>query len=119
MEINGLAAIVTGGGSGLGAETARQLAAKGAKVALLDVNMEGAEAVAKEIGGLAIECDVTSDEGVAAAIARRKRQTVSRALSSMPPVLHQPSGSSTAKATQPRWTTSAKASRSTSWVLTT
>ena len=40
MEINGLAAIVTGGGSGLGAETARQLAAKGAKVALFDVNME-------------------------------------------------------------------------------
>ena len=69
MEINGLAAIVTGGGSGLGAETARQLAAKGAKVALLDVNMEGAQAVAQEIGGLAIECDVTSDEGVATAIA--------------------------------------------------
>ncbi|MGB1147382.1 MAG: SDR family oxidoreductase [Alphaproteobacteria bacterium] len=70
MEINGLAAIVTGGGSGLGAETARQLAAKGAKVALFDVNMEGAEAVAAEIGGIAIECDVTSDEGVAAAIAK-------------------------------------------------
>lgn len=69
MEINGLAAIVTGGGSGLGAETARQLAAKGAKVALLDVNMEGAQAVAQEIGGLAVECDVTSDEGVATAIA--------------------------------------------------
>lgn len=69
MEINGLAAIVTGGGSGLGAETARQLAAKGAKVALLDVNMEGTQAVAQEIGGLAIECDVTSDEGVATAIA--------------------------------------------------
>jgi len=70
MDINGLAAIVTGGGSGLGAETARQLAAKGAKVALLDVNIEGANAVASEIGGLAIECDVTSDEGVAAAIAQ-------------------------------------------------
>ena len=70
MEINGLAAIVTGGGSGLGAETARQLAAKGAKVALLDVNMEGAQAVAAEIGGIAIECDVTSDEGVASAIAQ-------------------------------------------------
>ena len=70
MEINGLAAIVTGGGSGLGAETARQLAAKGAKVALFDVNMEGAQAVAAEIGGLAIDCDVTSDEGVAAAIAQ-------------------------------------------------
>ena len=41
MDINGLAAIVTGGGSGLGAETARQLAAKGAKVALLDVNKDG------------------------------------------------------------------------------
>lgn len=70
MNINGLAAIVTGGGSGLGAETARQLAAKGAKVALFDVNMDGANAVAQEIGGIAIECDVTSDEGVAAAIAQ-------------------------------------------------
>lgn len=70
MDINGLAAIVTGGGSGLGAETARQLAAKGAKVALFDVNMDGANAVAQEIGGIAIECDVTSDEGVAAAIAQ-------------------------------------------------
>ena len=70
MNINGLAAIVTGGGSGLGAETARQLAAKGAKVALFDVNMDGAKAVAQEIGGIAIECDVTSDEGVAAAIAQ-------------------------------------------------
>lgn len=70
MEINGLAAIVTGGGSGLGAETARQLAAKGAKVALFDVNVEGAQAVAAEIDGLAIDCDVTSDEGVAAAIAQ-------------------------------------------------
>ena len=70
MDINGLAAIVTGGGSGLGAETARQLAAKGAKVALFDVNMDGAKAVAQEIGGIAIECDVTSDEGVAAAIAQ-------------------------------------------------
>lgn len=69
MDINGLAAIVTGGGSGLGAETARQLAAKGAKVALFDVNIDGAKAVAEEIGGLAIECDVTSDEGVASAIA--------------------------------------------------
>lgn len=70
MDINGLAAIVTGGGSGLGAETARQLAAKGAKVALFDVNMDGANAVAQEIGGIAIECDVTSDEGVASAIAQ-------------------------------------------------
>ena len=70
MDISGRSAIVTGGGSGLGAETARQLAAKGAKVALLDVNMEGANAVASEIGGLAIECDVTSDEGVASAIAQ-------------------------------------------------
>ena len=53
MDVKGLAAIVTGGGSGLGAETARQLAAAGAKVAVLDVNAEAAAAVAGEIGGLA------------------------------------------------------------------
>lgn len=47
MDVKGLAAIVTGGGSGLGAETARQLAAAGAKVTALDVNDLAAEAVAK------------------------------------------------------------------------
>ncbi|MBV6631583.1 MAG: SDR family oxidoreductase [Alphaproteobacteria bacterium] len=68
MDVQGLAAIVTGGGSGLGAATAKLLASKGAKVALLDVNQEGMDAVAKEIGGLAIKCDVTDDDAVKAAV---------------------------------------------------
>ena len=67
MQINGHIAAVTGGGSGLGEATARALAAKGAKVACLDVNMAGAEAVAADIGGIAVKCDVSSaSDGVAA-----------------------------------------------------
>ncbi|MEO9902623.1 MAG: SDR family NAD(P)-dependent oxidoreductase, partial [Nisaea sp.] len=54
MQVQGQAAIVTGGGSGLGAGTARALAAAGAKVALFDVNEEGAKKVAAEIGGIAV-----------------------------------------------------------------
>lgn len=61
MDIKGLAAIVTGGGSGMGAEAARHLARAGAKVAVFDINMDNANAVAKEIGGVAVECDVSSD----------------------------------------------------------
>ncbi len=69
MEINGTAAIVTGGASGLGEATARRLAAAGAKVACFDVNLEGAKAVGESIGGIGVECDVTSAEGTEAAIA--------------------------------------------------
>ncbi|MBO23406.1 MAG: 3-hydroxyacyl-CoA dehydrogenase [Rhodospirillaceae bacterium] len=69
MDVNGLAAVITGGGSGIGAEVARHCAKAGMKVALLDVNMDGANAVADEIGGTAVECDVTSAESGAAAIA--------------------------------------------------
>ena len=58
MDVKGHSAIVTGGGSGLGEATAKLLAKKGAKVAVFDVNMKGAERVAKEIGGSAIECNV-------------------------------------------------------------
>lgn len=72
MEVKGLAAVVTGGGSGMGAETARKLAAAGAKVALLDINKANAETVAKEIGGIAIECDVSSDASATAAFAAAK-----------------------------------------------
>lgn len=61
MDIQGAAAVVTGGGSGLGAATARALAAKGARVTVLDINLEAAEKVAEEIGGIAFRCDV-SDE---------------------------------------------------------
>jgi NAD(P)-dependent dehydrogenase (short-subunit alcohol dehydrogenase family) len=69
MDISGCAAIITGGASGLGAATAQMLTAAGAKVAILDVNDDGARAVAQKIGGLAVHCDVTSAEQTAAAIA--------------------------------------------------
>ena len=59
MDVSGQVAVITGGGSGLGAATARMLAAKGAKIAAFDLNMEGAEAVADETGGMALECDVS------------------------------------------------------------
>jgi NAD(P)-dependent dehydrogenase (short-subunit alcohol dehydrogenase family) len=58
MQINGLAALVTGGGSGLGAATAQHLASLGARVAVADINQAAAEAVAAKIGGLGIACDV-------------------------------------------------------------
>jgi NAD(P)-dependent dehydrogenase (short-subunit alcohol dehydrogenase family) len=69
MEINGQAALVTGGGSGIGADVARHLAALGAKVAVLDVNLEGARAVAAAIGGLAVACDVADAASGEAAVA--------------------------------------------------
>lgn len=72
MNLDGAAALVTGGGGGLGAGTARALAARGAKVALLDVNLDEARAVAEDIGGLALNCDVTSDESAQAAVTRAR-----------------------------------------------
>ena len=73
MNIHGQAALVTGGASGLGAQTARELAKRGAKVAVLDRNGDGAKAVAAEIvsaGGqaLGIACDITSTDSVLAAL---------------------------------------------------
>ena len=68
MQIQGHSAIVTGGGSGLGAAVARELARQGAKVAVLDVNQAGAERVAAEIGGLALRCDITDSASVTAAL---------------------------------------------------
>ena len=68
MDIKGHAAIVTGGGSGLGAATATMLAGAGAKVALLDVNMDAANAHAAKIGGIAVKCDVADSASAEAAI---------------------------------------------------
>ncbi len=68
MEANGHAAIVTGAGSGLGAATARALAAAGARVALLDVSMDAAAGVADEIGGVAVACDVRDAAEAEAAV---------------------------------------------------
>jgi NAD(P)-dependent dehydrogenase (short-subunit alcohol dehydrogenase family) len=69
MNIQGQAAIVTGGASGLGAQTARELAARGAKVAVLDRNADGAKALAAEFGGIGIGCDITSPDSVTQALA--------------------------------------------------
>ena len=81
MDPKGHAAIVTGAASGLGAETAAALANAGAKVALLDVNIDGARANAARIGGLAIRCDVTSsDDAVAALKAAREAHGPARIL---------------------------------------
>ncbi|MGC6499145.1 MAG: SDR family NAD(P)-dependent oxidoreductase [Henriciella sp.] len=65
MELNSdISAVVTGGASGLGAATARALAAHGVKVALFDLNAEKGEAMAAEIGGVFCNVNVTSDDSV-------------------------------------------------------
>lgn len=69
MKIQSQAALVTGGASGLGEATARMLAKLGAKVAVLDVNLEQAQKVAASIGGVACQCNITDPDSVAAAIA--------------------------------------------------
>lgn len=68
MNIQGQAALVTGGGSGLGEAVARELARLGAKVAVLDVNLEGAQRVAAETGGVALKADITDSASLTAAL---------------------------------------------------
>ena len=70
MDIKGHAAIVTGGGSGLGAATARMLAEAGAKVAIFDVNQKVAAETAIDINGIAVHCDVADSASTEAAIAK-------------------------------------------------
>ena len=72
MNISGIAAVVTGAASGLGEATARELAKRGAKVAVFDRDSDRGTQVASEIGGVFCEVDVTSDEKVAAAFARAR-----------------------------------------------
>lgn len=67
-----VAAVVTGGASGLGKATAQALASKGVKVAIFDMNAEAGEAVAQEIGGIFCEADVTSDAAVDGAFAKAR-----------------------------------------------
>ena len=69
MELQGHAAIVTGGASGLGGATAEMLAKAGAKVAIFDMNDEMGQAKAKEIGGTFFKVNVTDEDAVASAIA--------------------------------------------------
>jgi NAD(P)-dependent dehydrogenase (short-subunit alcohol dehydrogenase family) len=66
--LNGHKAVVTGGGSGIGAETCRRMAAEGAQVAVFDVHADNAEAVAKEIDGHSYTVDVTDFDAVSSAM---------------------------------------------------
>ena len=67
-----ISAVVTGGASGLGAATAKALAAYGVRVALFDLNADKGEALAKELGGVFCEVDVTSDDSVDAGFAKAR-----------------------------------------------
>ena len=69
INLEGSSSIVTGGASGIGEGCARQLAAAGAKVVIADLNAEKGEAVAKELGGAFVKCDVSSIEDADKAIA--------------------------------------------------
>lgn len=70
MDIRGHSVLVTGAASGIGAETARYLADSGAKVALIDINADGVQAVGREIHGLALPCDVSDPAAVEQALRR-------------------------------------------------
>ena len=70
MQLKDVAVFITGGGSGLGAATARAMAARGAKVSVFDRSQENAEKVAAEIKGVAVVGDVTSESDVQAGLAK-------------------------------------------------
>jgi NAD(P)-dependent dehydrogenase (short-subunit alcohol dehydrogenase family) len=73
MELNSnVAAVVTGGASGLGEATVRALAARGVKVAIFDMNEQKGEAVAKDVGGVFCKVNVTSEEDVDAGFAKAR-----------------------------------------------
>jgi len=74
MEINNSVAVISGGASGMGAATARALAALGARVAILDRDLLGAKKIADELHGIAIECDVTNAESVVNALTEIENQ---------------------------------------------
>ncbi|MEP7143102.1 MAG: SDR family NAD(P)-dependent oxidoreductase, partial [Ferruginibacter sp.] len=74
MNLKNISAIVTGGASGLGAATAKALANAGAKVVLFDLNIAVAEKTAKEISGIAVECNVADEASAKKAIAIAKEK---------------------------------------------
>jgi NAD(P)-dependent dehydrogenase (short-subunit alcohol dehydrogenase family) len=69
MDVSNCSAIITGGGSGIGEACVRQLAAKGAKCVVVDLNEEKGNAVAKSVGGVFVKADVSNTEQVQAAVA--------------------------------------------------
>ena len=90
MEIAGKVFIVTGGASGLGEGTARMLTAKGATVVIADMQVEKGEAVAKEIGGAFVRCDVSNEADAQAVV---DKYTVRTETDAKIPVVAPPPGS--------------------------
>jgi NAD(P)-dependent dehydrogenase (short-subunit alcohol dehydrogenase family) len=80
IDLNGASAIVTGGASGIGEACARQLAALGARVVIADLQEDRGQALASELGGLYVKCDVSSEEDGAAAVAAAAEMGPLRAL---------------------------------------
>ncbi|HEX4564096.1 MAG TPA: SDR family NAD(P)-dependent oxidoreductase, partial [Solirubrobacteraceae bacterium] len=70
MSLSGRTALVTGGASGIGAATARRLAAEGARVGVVDINEDGAREVARELDGFSCALDVADAESVRAGVAQ-------------------------------------------------
>jgi NAD(P)-dependent dehydrogenase (short-subunit alcohol dehydrogenase family) len=68
MQFDGKSVVITGAGSGIGAAIARAAVAKGAKVCVSDIDLEKAQAIATEIGGLAVRCDVCDEADIQALI---------------------------------------------------
>jgi NAD(P)-dependent dehydrogenase (short-subunit alcohol dehydrogenase family) len=69
FSLAGQTAVVTGGGQGIGEGIVKRLHSAGARVAVLDMNKDTAESVAKSVGGLSVQCDVSSSDSVKSAIA--------------------------------------------------
>ena len=80
MNLEGTSSIVTGGASGIGEASARQLSAAGSHVVIADLNQEKGQAVASELGGLFVKCDVSSIEDADAAVAAASEMGPLRAL---------------------------------------
>ena len=74
MELQGRVTVITGGASGIGAACARAFSLEGAKVVIADVNVEGARAVADDIGALAIACDVGKEEDVGSLVEMTEKE---------------------------------------------
>lgn len=75
MELNGKIAVITGGGNGIGAALARRFHAEGAQhIVVADLDMKGAKAVADEIGGLAVACDVSVESEIQALVERTENE---------------------------------------------
>jgi NAD(P)-dependent dehydrogenase (short-subunit alcohol dehydrogenase family) len=80
MNLEGSSSIVTGGASGIGEASARQLAAAGSRVVVADLNEEKGQSVASELGGIFVKCDVSSIEDADAAVAAASEMGPLRAL---------------------------------------